>query len=755
MKKIKQAPDRINFLLQSWMFVAIMLLVSKSLYFRFGFFEIALSSLLVYGFFTVSSHFKSVYTLVFLPSLVVVCGACFSMMPLFLDPFIGMVSQPVLGFLKVCRFLFNEGELVRVSRFMVEHFMGFATKIPYGYDRWMMIFFAILLGFSFFHLCHTKKRLWIGLPLGFFVFQWLRYFDDALGFMNLYIIALITYTLVNQDASKLTISQSALVSRRRILLIYGVGLAVLISVTASLALGLYPLEKVNRAVSKSMPTFFEVRTGYSNPSTRIFSFANTIYKPYGDRLGGAITLNHELVMTVRGNASGLYLRGRVNDIYDGKNWTSSAPSFKVMSRYTEIEPEHALEAYKLEITFKRLETATIFTPYSFYEASISPQKVYQNTDGALYYKKGVLDNKLISYTVKGVPDTEGPFLQQGDSKDLKYRKLPATMPDQVRIMALQATMGAFTARDKMERLVRYLTRNYTYTLEVSDVPEDVDFVHYFLTDTKEGYCTYFASALATMGRSIGVSTRYVEGFVIPREKSANGTFEVTADLAHAWVEAYIEGEGWVVFEATPAYTQSVSAEASSEDASTLDALRPGFNEREEEDIVDQVAGDSEDVAKKVFFTWKQGLVVLLIGVGALISTRIMTIQKALRVQFKGSTIVNARRQYYQIEKIMELIDNTAHRFYTPDLLIHRIFDFMRITSLDKNVVLLIVNETLYSQHTISSTDLEELLKLHAYVDQFARARLGRLKYWFFKYGLNRFTLKKRGYENEFRKSRTS
>jgi transglutaminase-like putative cysteine protease len=745
MKKSEKALDGINFLLQCWMLIGLLLLVSKSLYFRHEFSTIALWTISIYGLYTLSGVFRSVYTFILLPAIVMGMTAGLALTPLFFDPIIMAFSRPAAGAIQLFRVIYNEGALNNQIHFMIQHILGKATVIPYGYDHAMMILFVILVGAIFYGLSQIKSKVALMIPVLFFVIQWLRYFDVALSLMNFYIIGLITYVIVNQDGSKLTLSATGLVSRRRILLLYGLCFALMISVMSTVTLAVYPLEKVNKAVSKFMPTLFDVRTGYSNPSNRIFTFANTIYKPYGNRLGGSISLKHDVVMTVRGNAAGLYLRGRVNDLYDGKNWSSSSPDFNIMTEYTEVEPEHVLEAYKLEIVYKAIETATIFAPYSFYASNLSPKKVYQNPDGALFYKKGPFDKKLTSYMVKGVLDTSLPYLQTGEGKDVKYRKLPDSMPDKVRIMALQATIGSKNDRETMERLVSFLTKDYTYSLTVEDVPETADFVHHFLTTSKKGYCTYFASALATMGRSVGVSTRYIEGFVVPKTRSGDNTYHVTADLAHAWVEAYIEGEGWVVFEATPTYTVSVPSDSLTEDLPEPGALMPNIFNRDEKDIEDQFAGDSNYVQKKPILTWERALILALLSLMTLLILRVVRIQKSLAIQFKGTVKTNTLRQYYQIEQLMALIDNTYHRFNTPELLIQRIFDFMRITSLDKNVVLLIVNKALFSQHEVISTDLGELSRVHAYVDQFAVARLGRFKYWYYKYILNRMTLKRRGH----------
>lgn len=77
---------------------------------------------------------------------------------------------------------------------------------------------------------------------------------------------------------------------------------------------------------------------------------------------------------------------------------------------------------------------------------------------------------------------------------------------------------------------------------------------YFLFHQKKGYCTYFASAFGVLARCVGIPTRYVEGFMVDyKEKDNVGAYQVGSNNAHAWVEAYIEGIGWIPFEPTPAF----------------------------------------------------------------------------------------------------------------------------------------------------------------------------------------------------------
>ncbi|SFS00878.1 transglutaminase-like domain-containing protein [Anaeromicropila populeti] len=98
----------------------------------------------------------------------------------------------------------------------------------------------------------------------------------------------------------------------------------------------------------------------------------------------------------------------------------------------------------------------------------------------------------------------------------------------------------------------------SYTLSPGRLPANKDFVEYFLKESKKGYCTHFASAAALLLRKSGIPSRYVEGYVVTESAYRTGkvnnfmkTINVKDNAAHAWVEIYINGIGWVPVEFTP------------------------------------------------------------------------------------------------------------------------------------------------------------------------------------------------------------
>jgi len=71
----------------------------------------------------------------------------------------------------------------------------------------------------------------------------------------------------------------------------------------------------------------------------------------------------------------------------------------------------------------------------------------------------------------------------------------------------------------------------------------------FLGTTKVGYCQQFAGSMALMLRFLGIPSRVAVGFT--SGSYAKGVWTVTDHNAHAWVEVWFPGVGWLPFDPTP------------------------------------------------------------------------------------------------------------------------------------------------------------------------------------------------------------
>lgn len=86
---------------------------------------------------------------------------------------------------------------------------------------------------------------------------------------------------------------------------------------------------------------------------------------------------------------------------------------------------------------------------------------------------------------------------------------------------------------------------YNLQTKAGDSGSDlVDFLH-----NRTGFCQQYAAAMAIMLRVAGVPSRVVLGYT--HDPARNGSFLVNSTDAHAWVEAFLPGAGWIPFDPTP------------------------------------------------------------------------------------------------------------------------------------------------------------------------------------------------------------
>ena len=130
-----------------------------------------------------------------------------------------------------------------------------------------------------------------------------------------------------------------------------------------------------------------------------------------------------------------------------------------------------------------------------------------------------------------------------------YLQLPQ-LDQRIPRLAAQIASPATNNYDKAVALERYLKTHFGYTLQLPR-ERPVDPLADFLFERKQGHCEYFASAMAVMLRTLRIPSRVVNGFRSDEFNDVTGKYVVRARDAHAWVEAYFPGYGWVTFDPTP------------------------------------------------------------------------------------------------------------------------------------------------------------------------------------------------------------
>jgi len=148
-------------------------------------------------------------------------------------------------------------------------------------------------------------------------------------------------------------------------------------------------------------------------------------------------------------------------------------------------------------------------------------------------------------------------VEHGELEDAEsWIELPDDLGPGVAVQARVQTTGLTTSFEKALALEHHfrLSGDFVYNTEVPAQNTTSD-VSDWLTNTenpyvRNGYCEQFATAMALMGRSLGVPSRVVLGFT-PGDRVDDTLVQVRDKNAHAWVEMWIPSYGWMAFDPTP------------------------------------------------------------------------------------------------------------------------------------------------------------------------------------------------------------
>ncbi len=156
------------------------------------------------------------------------------------------------------------------------------------------------------------------------------------------------------------------------------------------------------------------------------------------------------------------------------------------------------------------------------------------------------------FSAIAVPDSGGSRpANLGD-----YTELPPDMDSRILLLAQQITGTATTPFERAVMLESFYRNPVEFTYSV-----DIDAGHsannladwLFEPDSpnfRTGYCEQFATGMAVMARELGIPSRVSLGFT-PGDVDEDGLVIVRQRNAHAWVELWLDGHGWVQFDPTP------------------------------------------------------------------------------------------------------------------------------------------------------------------------------------------------------------
>jgi transglutaminase-like putative cysteine protease len=276
---------------------------------------------------------------------------------------------------------------------------------------------------------------------------------------------------------------------------------------------------------------------------------------YRGRLGDGV------VMYVRTGAPA-YWRGQVFDTWDptAGQWTASRADYTTWPPYADqhrLPPPVGPQLGTFAQVFRPVrQLPDVIYAAQPVEAIYFPAQQLRRDAYGTWRAPGPIRAGQTYSIVSSLPDYSAASLMRASGIDYtEGRDLsPDGLSARARELARQAVAGAGPTRyEQVMAVTNFLQRGYRYSLQLGHVPAGRDPVDWFLFDAGIGYCEQFATAETLMLRSLGIPARLATGY-------STGDYDPVLDQAvvrerdaHAWVEVYFPGRGYVPVDPSPGF----------------------------------------------------------------------------------------------------------------------------------------------------------------------------------------------------------
>ena len=416
--------------------------------------------------------------------------------------------------------------------------------------------------------------------------------------------------------------------------------------------------------------------------------------PKGDFEGlSSLKLKDDAVLEVTmSDPQSYYLRGYTGSVYNKHGWETTDKKVLynasdlfywlhqdgffgqetlplaslALDETTKEEPENT-------VTIKNLkeDSRYLYTPYELIGTTPDKNRIgdegvaAKGLKGQREYTYTALENQIKKYpslTAKLADtenlDEEGKAYSEKEAFYNQYvYETDLELPESVET-ELKEVLGEYTLANgsthfdytKAKQNILYvLSSRCTYSEEIKKETGDVDFLTNFLENTKKGYSVHYATAAALMFRYYKIPARYVEGYVITpddvKSMKVGEPYTVDGTHAHAWVEYYQDGVGWLPFESTPSYLGIMATAEEYQDISGITSGIGADDEQEQQDEQDNLEDEEQPEEEDDEIDW---ILILEMILGILI---------VLITLFLILIIVKIIRERIRCQKIKQLFDS--------------------------------------------------------------------------------------------------
>jgi transglutaminase-like putative cysteine protease len=250
-----------------------------------------------------------------------------------------------------------------------------------------------------------------------------------------------------------------------------------------------------------------------------------------------------------------YWQGAIFSEFDGRAWTAHGPftEWTLGAGAMQVAPpDPTAQASDLVGTY----TVRVLTQTPL-DVVLSPGRptgylgvgrVIDDTDGTphITYNSAALDATTYTVSAMAPHDAANPIASHGaDVTDPQWLEVPGDLPSGVRALAASLVVNAPNRLNAVDAVEEYLRTTEKYNLN-SPVPKPgEDAVDDFLFVSHQGFCEQFATAAVIMLRTQGIPARLVTGYVGGESTTDPGERVFRGSDAHAWVQVFYPGVGWV------------------------------------------------------------------------------------------------------------------------------------------------------------------------------------------------------------------
>jgi transglutaminase-like putative cysteine protease len=320
------------------------------------------------------------------------------------------------------------------------------------------------------------------------------------------------------------------------------------------------LLSLSRSVSRYLPT-----GGSTRPVGLTFGSNTQVGQVWQTDPGVAVIISRNPT-----DKTAYYWRAVTFDRIDPRGWgvsqtatTDRAPGASIFAGMADDVGAKGRKTVTFTVTPVGYSQSTVFAPQT--PTSVNQPTKLQTIGGTGRFMILDRDGGSGPYAVTASVPVDGN--DDGQLNESALRAASTTYPDDIKALYLDPGTSMGPQAEKLEAKILSLAESdapydiaraavkelqssdFKYAVDVRDLKcETLSTVECFAT-FKKGFCQYYAATMAVILRDLGIPARIAEGF-LPGTLDQGGNERIQNNNAHAWVEVFFPGYGWVTFDPT-------------------------------------------------------------------------------------------------------------------------------------------------------------------------------------------------------------